>query len=178
MTRFGNNRVSMGSTLVFPFYISQICVFCWCLAGRGAPWADLWSTTSWEWATWLALRFTSPPAGPPTSCLALVRSEAPFCRCRHGCVVRSPWAVGRKPGVADTSPCHLLCRGPPAAGYSRCCPWPPSPMRRLLSICLATSGLAPCVNPSLCPGSRSPTPVLPLGKFFWVQLLHVGSLCC
>ena len=71
--------------------------------------------------------------------------------------------------------CHLLCWGPPATGYSLCCPWPPSPMRRLPSICLATSLLAPCVNPSLCPGSGSPTPVLPLGKFCWVQLLHVGS---
>lgn len=68
----------------------------------------------------MALRFTSPPAGPPTSCLALVRSEAPFCRCPHGCVVRSPWAVGRKPGVADTSPLS-----PPLPG---------TPCRRLLTL--------------------------------------------
>lgn len=141
-----------------------------CLTGQGSPVEPTTSTTSWEWATWLALRFTSLPAGHLHPVWLCGKKWGSFCCCPHGCVVSLPgpvgaWSLQHQPSV--TSYCRVHHR------VFTLLSWPPSQWEDC-NICLATSLLAPC-EPIPPPGSGSPHSLSSPGKVLWVQLLHVGS---
>lgn len=107
----GNDRASSDLTPFFLFF-SEICASCWCLAGQGIQWADLWSTISWERGIWSVLRFTSLQVGLSTSFLALVRSKASLCHCFPlECVSRPLVRRGESSGAADQPFHHLLLHG-------------------------------------------------------------------